>query len=122
MASIVVADSWASGTPDRRAASVAIAAGPVPLLRMASCGLRGRKFLASAIAAWKSWLMPRTCSTPARRTAASNTASDNRPWSSSWPGWSSPDLNRMTGLLRVAERSALRKLRALRTRSTCSRM
>jgi hypothetical protein len=62
--------------------------------------------------------------TPARRTAASNTWSASSAASgsaASSPTWL-PDLSRITGLMRAAERRALMKRRAWRIFSTWSRM
>ena len=75
-AASVAGDSPAMRTPRSTARSVAITPGPPPLVTMARRLPLGRMWLDSARAAANSCKMVLTRTTPARRTSASNTASD----------------------------------------------
>ncbi len=125
--SIVLSENSASGMPISTARSAAITPGPPPLVMIASRLPRGRNCVNSALAAAKSWPMLYSRITPARRSAASKTASSPKDEAEcdstarDTSGWR-PALISSTGLTRAAPRSALMKRRASRTPSTYRKM
>jgi hypothetical protein len=124
---MVLSASWASGMRRSAARSAAMTPGPPPLVMMARWLPRGRKWENSALAAANSWPRLYRRITPARRRAASNTASSPTcapecRWAAREPtGWR-PTLISSTGLTRAAARSALTKRRASLMPSTYRKM
>ncbi len=107
-----------SATPDASAASAAIWPGPIALLTMVRVSPRNAGARVSVSAAASMPSRPDTVSTPARVSAASNTASARPDGSSRRP----PARMATTGRSRAAARAADRKARRLRMRRMSSRI